>query len=73
MRNQMACRGPNDVIGGPHATRCLLDARAKPRQKQVGCFGRSAGNPFTFNGRVLMLLIASSGGALGARTADPES
>jgi len=47
--------------------------RAQSRQKQVGCFGRGAGDPFTFNGRALMLLIASSGGALGARTADPVS
>ena len=47
--------------------------RAQSRQKQVGGFGRGAGDPFTFNGRALMLLIASSGGALGARTANPVS
>jgi hypothetical protein len=27
---------------------------AQSRQKQVGCFGRCAGDPFTFNGRALM-------------------
>ena len=36
--------------------------RAQSRQKQVGCFGRGAGDPFTFNGRALMFLIAGSVG-----------
>jgi len=45
--------------------------RAQSRQKQVGCFGRGAGDPFTFNGRALMLLIVSSGGGLRSKNSRP--
>ena len=75
MRSDVHCgRAENDAVSGPCAKR-LLDTRAGPseRRKQVGCFGRSIANLFTFNGRALVLLVASSDGASGARTADPVS